>query len=228
MHRYDIGFIRAFPTMRIPPVTKALLWALGLTFVLQQLLGELATRQLLLWPLGEHFLGVDGAGEAVTASFRPWQLLTYAFLHANLMHLFFNALALFQFGPAIEQAWGGRRYAIYLAVCVVGAGVLQLVVSALGPAGEAHPVLGASGGMYAILLAYGMLFPKHRMMLIFPPIPMSARTFVIVFGVASLVMGVTGTQQGVAHFVHLGGMLFGWLLIRFWLDPAPRQPATFV
>jgi membrane associated rhomboid family serine protease len=108
-------------------------------------------------------------------------------------------------------------------VCVVGAGMLQLLVAALAPAGEARPVLGASGGMYAVLLAYGMLFPKHRLMLIFPPIPMSARTMVIVFGALSLLLGVTGAQAGVAHFVHLGGMLFGWLLIRHWRRRPPQD-----
>jgi membrane associated rhomboid family serine protease len=136
------------------------------------------------------------------------------------MHLFFNSLALFQFGPAVEQVLGARRFAQFLLVSVVGAGVLQLVVAAIAP-DNAQPVIGASGGMYAVLLAYGMLFPNNRLMLIFPPIPMRARTMVIVFGALSLLLGVTGAQAGVAHFVHLGGMLFGWLLLRHWRTRAP-------
>ena len=89
------------------------------------------------------------------------------------------------------------------------------------------PTIGASGGIYGLLLAYGMLFPRERVMLLIPPIPMSARTLVIVFGAIELVMGVTGTAAGIAHFAHLGGMLFGWLLIRYWGGQPPfarRKP----
>ena len=207
--------------MRIPPVTLVVLVAMAIAYFLQGRVGDVATVPFMLWPLGDHVLGVDASGQEVVAGFRPWQLVTYALMHGNFPHLFFNALALFQFGPAVEQALGGRRFAIYLLVCVVGAGLLQLLVAALSAADQARPVLGASGGMYAVLLAYGMLFPKHRLMLIFPPIPMSARTMVIVFGAMSLLLGVTGAQAGVAHFVHLGGMLFGWLLIRNWRTRAP-------
>lgn len=213
--------------MRIPPATQALLWALGLAFLLQQLAPEFAFAHLTLWPTGEHF---DPEGFRFWP-FRPWQLLTYGFLHGGMGHLFFNALALFQFGPAIEQAWGSRRFTIYFLASIVGSGLLQLVVAAIRPH-DVHPVIGASGGIYAVLLAYGVLFPKHRMMLLIPPIPMTARTMVIVFGVASLLFGLTGTVGGIAHFVHLGGLLVGWLLIRFWLDPqAPRAdggPSTYV
>jgi membrane associated rhomboid family serine protease len=214
--------------MRIPPVTKAVLIALAVVFALQKLLGEVAMLPLELWPLGNFQVDV-GDGQVVTAGFRPWQLVTYALLHdpRNPMHLLFNALALYQFGPAVEQVLGGKRFAQYLLVSVVGAGVLQLVVAAIAPA-NAQPVIGASGGMYAILLAYGMLFPDNRLMLIFPPIPMKARTMVIVFGAMSLLLGVTGAQAGVAHFVHLGGMLFGWLLLRWWRRPPPAGGSRLV
>jgi membrane associated rhomboid family serine protease len=213
--------------MRIPPATQALLWALGIGFLLQYLASDFTFAQLTLWPPGEHF---DAQGRAFWP-FRPWQLLTYGFQHGGMGHLFFNALALFQFGPAIEQAWGSRRFAIYFLASVVGSGVLQLIVAMLRPQ-DAYPVIGASGGIYAVLLAYGMLFPHHRMMLLLPPIPMSARTMVIVFGALSLLFGLTGTVGGIAHFVHLGGLLVGWLLIRFWLRPkGPRAssgPSTYV
>jgi membrane associated rhomboid family serine protease len=213
--------------MRIPPATQALLWALGIAFLLQQFVPGLAFAHLTLWPLGDHF---DPAGRSFWP-FRPWQLLTYGFLHGGLGHLFFNALALFQFGPAIEQAWGSRRFAIYFLASVVGSGVLQLVVAAAWPQ-NAAPVIGASGAVYAVLLAYAVLFPHHRMMLLIPPIPMSARTMVIVFGAISLLLGITGAQAGVAHFVHLGGLLVGWLLIQLWLKPRrprpDRGPSTYV
>jgi membrane associated rhomboid family serine protease len=88
---------------------------------------------------------------------------------------------------------------------------------------EAYPTVGASGGVFGLLLAYGMLFPHQRVMLLIPPVPMKARTLVIVYGVVELLLGVTGTAPGVAHFAHLGGMLFGWLLIRHWRRRPPSR-----
>ena len=108
-------------------------------------------------------------------------------------------------------------------MCVIGAAVCQLGVGAwtLSQGGEAYPTVGASGGIFGLLLAYGMLFPQQRVMLLIPPIPMKARTLVIVYGVVELLMGITNTMPGVAHFAHLGGMLFGWLLIRYWRGQPP-------
>ena len=151
--------------------------------------------------------------------FEPWQLLTYGFLHGSFGHLFFNMLALYMFGAPLEMTWGEKRFLTYYLVCVVGAGLCQLLVT--GMFGEFNPVLGASGGVFVLLLAFGMLFPSQRVMLLFPPIPMKARTFVIVFGAIELLLGFTGWQPGVAHFAHLGGMLFGWLLIRYWRGQPP-------
>ena len=118
---------------------------------------------------------------------------------------------------------GERRFLTYYLVCVVGAAICQLVVGwwAVSQGTPAYPTIGASGGVFGLLLAYGMLFPNQRVMLLFPPIPMKARTFVIVFGVMELVLGFTGWQPGVAHFAHLGGMLFGWLVIRYWRGQPP-------
>jgi membrane associated rhomboid family serine protease len=213
--------------MRIPPVTLALLLALAIAYLLQKLAGDVATVPLMLWPLGEQPLGIDDTGRMVVGAFRPWQLLTYAFLHdpSNLAHLLFNALAFYQFGPSIEQAWGSRRYAVYLLACIAGAGVLQLVVAAVHPEGASGPVIGASGGVFAVLLAYGMQFPNRRLLLLIPPIPMKARTMVIVFGAIELVLGATGAQPGIAHFVHLGGLLVGWVLITLWRRQRRLPPA---
>ncbi len=149
----------------------------------------------------------------------PWQLLTYGFLHEGFQHLFFNMLAVFMFGAALEHTWGEKRFLTYYLVCVAGAGVCQLLVSWLLSSGT--PVLGSSGGVFGLLMAYGMLFPDERILLVFPPIPMKARTFVILYGVIELLMGITGIQPNVAHFTHLGGMLFGWLLIRYWRGQPP-------
>ena len=206
---------------RLPTVTKALLIANIVLFLLQQpfLLGNGTFEPFMLQPLRGGFDPFSPGG-----NFQPWQLLTYGFLHGSFGHLFFNMLALFMFGAPLEQTWGEKRFLTYYLVCVAGAGLCQLAVGAM--MADPATVLGASGGVFGLLLAYGMLFPNQRVMLLFPPIPMKARTFVIVFGVMELVLGATGWQPGVAHFAHLGGMLFGWLLIRYWRGQPPfkRRP----
>ena len=199
----------------LSPVAKALLIINGVVFVLQLLTSNAPFYPFMLWPVG----GADAGG----LSFMPWQLLTYGFLHGSPAHLIFNMLALLLFGPQLEYTWGPKRFLAFYLVCVVGAGLCQLgVVSwALAQGGRPYPTLGASGGVFGLLLAYGMLFPNQRLMLLFPPIPMRARTLVIVYGVIELVLGISGTRSGVAHFAHLGGMLFGWLLIQHWRGRPP-------
>lgn len=161
---------------RLPTVTKALLIANAILFLLQQpfLLGMQTFEPFMLQPLQQGFDAFSPGG-----NFQPWQLLTYGFLHGSFGHLFFNMLAVFMFGAPLEQTWGEKRFLLYYLVCVAGAGVCQLLVGTLleNPA----TVLGASGGVFGLLLAYGMLFPNQRVMLLFPPIPMKARTFVILF-----------------------------------------------
>lgn len=202
---------------RLPPVVVALLWGNGIAFLAQSLLGEGPFLALMLWPWGETLLGFDGASP-VTIGFRPWQLLSYGFLHGGLAHLFFNMLALVMFGAVLEQTWGSRRFATYYFSCVVGAALVQLVVAtwSVRNGSPPYPTIGASGGVFGLLLAYGMLFPHHRLMLLFPPIPMKAWVFVLGYGLLELFLGVTGTQAGVAHFAHLGGMAFGFFLLQYW------------
>ena len=201
----------------LPPVTKALLIANGLVFLLQLALGDATLSAFMLWPIG------SGSDPYATSDFLPWQLLTYGFMHGNIGHLLFNMLALLMFGAPVEHLWGQRRFLTYYLVCVIGAAVFQLIVGAwtLSQGGEPYPTIGASGGVFGLLLAYGMLFPNQRVMLLIPPIPMKARTLVIVYGVVTLLMGITNTMPGVAHFAHLGGMVFGWLLIRHWRGQPP-------
>ena len=165
--------------------------------------------------------GVDPLGAA--PSFMPWQLLTYGFLHGSFMHVAFNMLALVMFGAPLEYTWGNRRFLTYYLVCVVGAGLCQLVLASwMSQQGaDIYPTIGASGGVFGLLFAYGLLFPNQRVMLLIPPIPMKARTLVIVYGAIELLLGATGLQPGVAHFAHLGGMLFGWMLIRYWRGQPP-------
>ncbi|MEO7252511.1 MAG: rhomboid family intramembrane serine protease [Arenimonas sp.] len=212
----------------LPPVTKALLWAMAIFFLLQQFVSAELIAPLMLWPMGDFVLGTGSDGLPVTIGFQPWQLITYGFLHGSFAHLFFNGLALYQFGGRLETSFGPRRYALYFFVCMVGAGLCQLLVTSalINSGSEPFPTIGASGGVFGLLLAYGMMFPHERVMLLIPPIPMSARTLVIVFGVIELVLGVTGTAAGIAHFAHLGGMAFGWLLLRYWRGQPPfkRRP----
>ena len=207
----------------LPRITKALLIANLVGFALQALLGDQRLVDFMLWPWGDAAYDPD----ALTPAFMPWQLVTYAFLHGGLLHIAFNMLALVMFGAPLEYTWGERRFLAYYLVSVVGAGLCQLLVGsyALAHGAEPYPTIGASGGVFGLLLAYGMLFPNQRVMLLFPPIPMRARTLVIVYGLFELGVGVTGLQPGVAHFAHLGGMLFGWLLIRYWRGqpPFPRR-----
>jgi membrane associated rhomboid family serine protease len=142
-----------------------------------------------------------------------------AFFHGSVIHLTLNVYALWMFGSRIENLWGSKVFAIYYFVCVIGAAFIQLIVSSQGQ--NHYPTIGASGGVFGVLLAFGMFFPHERLLLIFPPIPIQARTFVIMYGIIELWFGVTGTAQGIAHFAHLGGMLFGFFLILYWKRNPP-------
>lgn len=208
----------------VPPVILNLLIANGMLFALQMFfggprgIGPLETH-LALWPIGINDFHSS-------LHFYPWQLLTYGFLHGNFMHIFFNMFALWMFGREIELRWGSKRFLTYYLFCVIGAGLIQLTVATitLRSGGMPYPTIGASGGTYGILLAFGMMFPYRRIMLLIPPIPMEARYFVIVFGALELFLGVSGLSSGIAHFAHLGGMFFGGLLILYWRGKLPIQP----
>ena len=195
-----------------PPLTPAVrnLLIANVVIYLLQVFSPQATQLLALWPPG-------------SGAFWPWQVLTAGFAHAGIGHLFFNMLALWMFGSALEMVWGARRFLNYYFVCLIGANLLQLLVSMwlLAQQGDATPVLGASGAVFGLLLAYGMIFPNNQL-IVFPiPVPIRARYFVFIFGALELLLAYTGWQPGVAHFVHLGGMLFGWLLIRYWRGQSP-------
>ena len=183
----------------IPPLTKNLMLACTAVFCLQLILP--LERWLALWPLHSGL-------------FMPWQVLSYAFLHGGFGHLFFNMLGLWMFGSELERLWGAKRYIQLLLASILAAAVVQLVFTLL--TGSLNPTLGASGGLFGLLLAYGMLFPNQRVMLLFPPIPMPAWLFVTLYGALELYLGVTGSGQGVAHFAHLGGMAAGYVLLVHW------------
>ena len=130
------------------------------------------------------------------------------------MHLLLNMYALWLFGSRMENLWGSRPFAVYYFVCVIGAGLVQLlVVTHAVSEGSIYPTIGASGGVFGLLLAFGLTFPNERLILVFPPVVLKAKWFVLIYGIIELWAGVTGTAAGVAHFAHLGGMLFGFLLL---------------
>jgi membrane associated rhomboid family serine protease len=192
----------------MPPVTRTLLVLNVAIFALQYVMGPFLLRWFALWPpASAQFPGAPG--------FEVWQLLTYGFLHGGLTHLFFNMFALYMFGGEIERLFGARRFVTYYLVCVVGAAIAQLVVIS-NLDSRPVPTVGASGGVFGLLLAFGMAFPQRRIMLLFPPIPMPAWLFVTLYGLLELYLGVTGSGQGVAHFAHLGGMVAGFVLLLRW------------
>ncbi|MFC5487913.1 rhomboid family intramembrane serine protease [Dokdonella soli] len=200
----------------LPPVTRALLFANIAIYLVQMLTGDTLIVHFALWPLGpSQFADVPG--------FEPWQVVTYGFLHGGFTHIAFNMLALWMFGGAIENLFGSRPFALYYFVCVIGAALTQLAVVHFFTGGF-YPTLGASGGIFGLLLAYGMMYPHARIMLLFPPIPMPAWLFVTGYGAIELFLGVTGTQAGVAHFAHLGGMAVGFVLIEYWRGKLPLKP----
>jgi membrane associated rhomboid family serine protease len=186
--------------INLPPVTLRLIVANGVVFLLSMVLGDSVVAPFALWPIGPRF--------------GPWQLVTYAFLHASVIHLVLNMFGLAMFGSDLERVWGSRRYLIYYSVSVLGAAVMQLAIGLL--AGASYPTIGASGGVFGLLLAFAIYFPRRTVMLILPPIPMPAWLFATLYAALELFLGVTGTEAGVAHFAHLGGMVGGYLLIRIW------------
>jgi membrane associated rhomboid family serine protease len=183
----------------LPPVTKVLMLIC---------VGMFCLFQLLPFPVGLFELWPVSSG-----LFWPWQLFTYAFLHGDMWHLFFNMLGLWMFGSELERVWGPKRYMQMLAASVLSAALAQLLFTLL--IGSNSPTVGASGALFGLLLSFGMLFPDRIIMPLFPPIPMKAKVFVAVFGALELLMGLSG-RSGIAHFAHLGGMLGAYLLIRYW------------
>ena len=156
---------------------------------------------LALWPLESGY-------------FTPWQLVTYAFLHGNFNHLFFNMFAVWMFGTPLERTWGTQRFLSYYAACVLGAALAQLLVQLVE--GGVYPTIGASGGVFGLLLAYGVMWPDNRVFLLFFPVPIKAKWFVLIYGGIELMLGFTRSMPGVAHFAHLGGMILGAVLLYKW------------
>lgn len=197
----------------IPPIVKNLLFLNALVFFAQMTFPNWLERYLALWPWVPLL-------PAELAFFRPWQVITYSFLHGGFTHLVMNMFALWMFGAQIERVWQPRRFAIYYFACVLGAAVAQLSVALI----EHYvyqdlviaPTVGASGGVFGILLAYGMMYPDNQVYFFPLPVPIKAKWFVLGYGVVELMNGMMDTHSNVAHFAHLGGMVFGLILMLKW------------
>lgn len=194
----------------MPPVTRNLLIATVAVSLLLPMVAPGLFNMMALWPLQ-------------SGRFAPWQLVTYAFLHGGLAHLAFNMFGLWMFGSELERVWGPRRFATFYFASVLAAAVTQLIVTWL--TGSPYPTVGASGGIFGLLVGFAIVFPHRRITPLFPPIPMPAPVFVALYGGIELLLGVSGTASGVAHFAHLGGIAGGWLVLRYWrgLPPFGRR-----
>ena len=211
----------------LPPITKNLLIINVLCFF-----GALVARRYgmdLNDMLGLHFV--------LASDFKPFQLVTYMFMHADFQHIFFNMFAVWMFGRTLELVMGPKRFLIYYMVCGIGAGFVQEIVqyadyalhlshyTGVNTGVSVIPMadylnmmttVGASGAVYGILLAFGMLFPNTRMFVFPIPFPIKAKYFVIGYAVIELISGLGTSGDGIAHFAHLGGMIFGLFLILYW------------
>jgi len=226
----------------IPPVVKNLIGINIVLFLASIVMPTIFSR----FGLNVDLNDILGMHYWESSKFNPAQLVTYAFMHGGFMHIFFNMFALFMFGGILEHVWGTKRFLIYYLVTAIGAGIIQQIFwtvefhSALTAINQAISsdvlnapslieqkrlfldspnfiTIGASGSVFGLLLAFGWLFPEERLFLMFIPVPIKARIFVFVYGVVELFQGVANfSGDNVAHFAHLGGMLFGAILILMW------------
>ena len=229
----------------LPPVVKNLLIINGILFLASYVFGN---------NMGIDLGNLLGLHYPLSQAFRPWQLVTYMFMHGSFMHVFFNMFALWMFGNTLENLWGSKRFLIYYMITGIGAGIVQIAVTYfrimhlhdqitpetwnmimtqgsdiiqsgknfIDPAaGEINALvnsstIGASGAVFGILLAFGVLFP-NTMLYIYFAIPIKAKWFVILYGALELFSGIANNpEDNVAHFAHLGGMLFGFILLKYW------------
>lgn len=212
----------------LPRTTRYLLLANLVMWLLDEIMQRYGI--MLISVLGLHYWSAKGV--------HIWQPLTYMFMHGGFRHLFFNMFALLMFGPALENEWGERKFLLYYMVCGIGAALVQEVVwtiqlqallgrySELQVAAYASQMvtIGASGAVFGILFAFGWLFPDVPLFLFFIPIPIRARTMVIIYALIELAEGFSSIPgDNVAHFAHLGGMLFGWLLLLWWRKNKHRR-----
>jgi membrane associated rhomboid family serine protease len=193
-------------------LTRLLIGLNVAVFLLEAITGPGLFAKFALWPVG-HF---DVAQFDTPVGFKVWQLITCGFLHANFLHLAINMYALWMFGSDVERTLGPRHYLTLYFASLLSSSVTQLLVVSMMTSTGVYPTIGASGAIFGVLLAFGILFPRRTIVLLIPPIPMPAIVFVILYALLELFSGVFGTDQGVAHFAHLGGMIGAYLTLRHW------------
>ena len=194
----------------LPPITRAIIIANVIVYLLELAMPPIV-QVFALWPLGPLF--------------HWWQVVTYAFLHEPhyFPHILFNMFALYMFGGALETYWRSHGaatfYVLFYFASVLAAAGTELLV--LGQSSSAEPVVGASGGVFGLLLGFAWFFPRNKLIVLPIPIPISAWLLVTIYGAIELWLGVTGHQDSVAHFAHLGGMLGGAIMILLWRARGP-------
>jgi membrane associated rhomboid family serine protease len=185
----------------ITPLVRTLIIINVVVFLLQNFASQFyLTEYLSLWPLG-------------TPYFEPYQFFSYMFAHGGFGHIFFNMLAFASFAPILEQYWGEKKFLFFYLATGIGAGIIYGVVNYFFFPGQVGPMLGASGALYGILMAFGMVFPDLELMLLFPPIPIKAKYMVFVMGIITYSMDRSGT---VAHLAHFGGAFVAFIIISYW------------
>ena len=203
----------------IPPVTRNLI-LINLVIFIATLVNE------------NFMIGTFGLFYPTSPYFRWWQIITHMFMHGGIWHIFFNMYTLYIFGVVVERILGSKKFLLFYFVCGLGAAGLhigpqylemQMFLNSASQTAldsivalKTTPTVGASGAIYGVLMGYAVLFPQSKLTLIFPPVTLSAKWMVIIFAVIELFTGVVGFADGVAHFAHLGGMLIGWLMIKWW------------
>ena len=194
----------------VPQAARSIIIINALVMVMVYLKTELMYGAFSLYPY--ELWDFSSWGEPVW--YRPWTFVTYMFLHGDFFHLFFNMYALFLFGSVLERVWGTKKFLFYYFATGVGAGLIHIGVQYM--TGDVYPTIGASGAIFGLLIAYAMLYPNAIMGLIFPPVTMKAKWFVLIYAALELLLGVSGAQSGVAHFAHLGGLVVGLIIMLYW------------
>ena len=220
-YSYDGGSRRGGFMSMVPKATKNLIIINALVMLMTFINEPLMVRNFALYLPTSPF-------------WKWWQPVTHMFMHGGFFHLFFNMYTLFIFGSVLERVWGPKKFLLFYFVTGIGAALAHMVVqwwqysSGIASLGEASiavndvaqmlfiPTVGASGAIYGVLMGYAMLYPDSIMSLMFPPISMKAKWFVLIFAGIELLLGISATGTGVAHFAHLGGLIFGFLLIMYW------------
>src|SRR4029079_12198605 len=193
-------------------LTRILIGVNVAVFALEAISGPGLLARFALWPIGHFFVTqFDGS-----VGFKVWQLITCGFLHAGFLHLAINMYALWMFGSDVERTVGPRHYLTLYFASLLSSSLTQLLVVSMMTSGGVYPTVGSSGAIFGILLVFGLLFPRRTIVLLIPPIPMPAIVFVALYALLELFSGVFGTDQGVAHFAHLGGMIGAYLTLRHW------------